>query len=190
MYLCTQTLPELSLHTVTHTDADIHANPILSLIHTSSNYSKLIRTVAYIKRFINNCKQTNKKSENFLFGQEIKQAEFYVLSLCQQEMFPKEYKTLKLGLTLGKKNKLNSLSPFMDANNLLRVGGRLKHSHYSYDVKHPILLCSKHHITKIIVRMYHINLLHAGPQLLLANLRLNFWILNGRNLKNYRQAVR
>ncbi|KAJ8976507.1 hypothetical protein NQ317_012711 [Molorchus minor] len=37
--------------------------------------------------------------------------------------------------------------------------------------KHPILLCSKHHLTVLIFRDEHIRLLHAGPQQVLASLR-------------------
>ncbi|XP_050671778.1 uncharacterized protein LOC126970094 [Leptidea sinapis] len=103
-------------------------------------------------------------------------------------MFPEEYNHLKHNQILPKKNRLISLSPFIDSNNLIRVGGRLQNSNYSYDVKHPVLLCSKHHLTKILFLKYHKSLFHAGPQLLLANVRLTYWPLGGRNLA--KQTVR
>lgn len=80
------------------------------------------------------------------------------------------------------KGSLMSLSPFLDSNNLIRVGGRLDNSPYSFDTKHPILLCSKNHLTKLIFEYYHFKYLHAGPQLLLANIRQTYWPLGGRNL--------
>lgn len=95
---------------------------------------------------------------------------------------------LKANKSLHKKNRLISLSPFINDENLIRVGGRLKNSNYTYDVKHPILLCSKHHITKIIFEKEHKTLFHAGPQLLLAKIRLTYWPLAGRNLA--KQVVR
>lgn len=99
-------------------------------------------------------------------------------------MFPDELKTLQSGQSLHKKNRILSMSPFIDTNKLLRVGGRLKNSNYtySYDVKHPILLCSKHHLTQIIFQNRHSDLLHAGPQTLLSYIRQTYWILGGRNL--------
>ncbi|XP_048487622.1 uncharacterized protein LOC105386542 [Plutella xylostella] len=98
------------------------------------------------------------------------------------EMFPKEYDLLTRKQSLPKNGRLTSLSPFLDSNNLIRVGGRLKNSFYTFDTKHPILLCSKHHLTHLIFEMYHSTLLHGGPQLLLANIRHTYWVLGGRNL--------
>ncbi|XP_039759903.1 uncharacterized protein LOC120633641 [Pararge aegeria] len=97
-------------------------------------------------------------------------------------MFADEYILLKANRPLPKNSRLNSLSPFMDSNKLIRVGGRLKNSCYTFDVKHPILLCSKHNLTQIIFQKEHIRLMHAGPQLLLSHVRQKYWPLGGRNL--------
>lgn len=80
------------------------------------------------------------------------------------------------------KNRLTSLSPFLDLNKIIRVGGRLSNSPYSYDIKYPILICSKHHFSKILFDHFHLKYLHAGPQLLLANIRQTYWPLGGKNL--------
>lgn len=105
-----------------------------------------------------------------------------IINTAQIEMFPYEYNILKSRQSLPRKNRLSSLTPFLDTNNIIRVGGRLDNSPYDYNVKHPILLCSKHHLTKILFQMYHKKLLHAGPQLLLATIRQSYWPLGGRNL--------
>ncbi|XP_052742769.1 uncharacterized protein LOC128198939 isoform X2 [Bicyclus anynana] len=97
-------------------------------------------------------------------------------------MFLEEYNLLKNNKQLPKRSKLNSLSPFLDSDDLIRVGGRLRNSYYSYDVKHPIVLCAKHHITKTLFLLHHKVLMHAGPQLLLSNIRQNYWTIDGRNL--------
>ncbi|XP_037969350.2 uncharacterized protein LOC119692531 isoform X2 [Plutella xylostella] len=147
-----------------------------------SNYSKLIRIFAYVQRFIYNCKNSNKKYGNLSFS-ELKSSKIALLQIAQQEMFTDEYHILKSGNTLNKKNRLISLSPFYDTdNNLIRVGGRLDNSCYSYNVKHPILLCSKHPLTKLIFEFHHITLLHAGPLLMLSCIRQNYWPLSGRYL--------
>ncbi|XP_047997103.1 uncharacterized protein LOC125234760 isoform X2 [Leguminivora glycinivorella] len=95
---------------------------------------------------------------------------------------PTQQISLLIKGTLTPKDKLIKLNPFIDQDNLIRVGGRLSNSNYDYDTKHPILLHASHYITKTLVRYYHIVYLHAGPQLLLSTLRHKFWIISGRNL--------
>lgn len=62
------------------------------------------------------------------------------------------------------------------------MGGRLSKSEFQYDKKYPILLSSKHHICRLIFDFYHKTLLHAGPLLLLSNIRETYWPIGGRNL--------
>lgn len=110
------------------------------------------------------------------------QATDVLLRVAQQQSFPVEFELLKAGKALPNKNRLLSLSPFMDSNNLIRVGGRLGNSHYDYNVQHPIILCSKHKLCQLLFDKYHKTLFHAGPQLLLATIRHNYWPLGGRLL--------
>lgn len=58
---------------------------------------------------------------------------------------------------------IHKLTPIVDKNGLIRVGGRIDNSDYSYDKKHPILIDGKHHYFKLIFEFYHKNLMHAGP---------------------------
>ncbi|XP_063892244.1 uncharacterized protein LOC110380377 isoform X2 [Helicoverpa armigera] len=162
-----------------------HTNTNTSIIHTLlhkySNINRLQRVVAYILRFYNNVK--NKiKDKNPLSIKELQDSLNFILRQAQMEMFSKEYDILKAGKTLPRKNRLICLSPFVDEDGLIRVGGRLDNSPYDYNIKHPILLCCKHHITKLIFHKYHYDLLHAGPQLLIASIRQMYWPLGGRNL--------
>lgn len=177
----TNKLPETCLLTNTDTYDTIN-NSIIQLIHNTSNFIKLIRIFGYVQRFINNCRHRNNIRANHLSCSELNSSKLKIIHISQKEMFPEEYKVIQLGKSLNIKNRLISLTPFIDCNQVIRVGGRLNNSNYSYDVKHPILLCSKHHVTKIIFEMQHKILLHAGPQLLLANMRHTYWPLGGRNL--------
>ncbi|XP_041969052.1 uncharacterized protein LOC121725929 isoform X3 [Aricia agestis] len=97
-------------------------------------------------------------------------------------MFPEEYKLLKDSQKLPRKSRLLPLTPFLDEDDLIRVGGRLCNSFYDFNVRHPIILCSKHILTKLIFHMQHLKLAHAGPQLLLSHIRQSYWPLGGRNL--------
>lgn len=184
-----QDLPELK-----QTINTCHAATILEgvvVIENYSNLSKLERVVAYCLRFVNNCKNKENRMTGPLSSKEICQAVIILVKISQRESFASEIACLKRNTPI-EKNRLSRLSPFIDENGILRVGGRLSQSHFTYDKKHPILLCSKHHLTKLIFRRQHERLLHAGPQHLLASIRDKFWPLLGRNLarKTVHQCVR
>lgn len=179
-----------TLHNL-HNKNQTNIYTISDLIHKCSSHTKLQRAVAYILRFIYNCRHTF-KNIGALSTAELKAASTLIISIAQKEMFPEEYELIKSCQTLPSKNRLASLTPFLDNRDIIRVGGRLDNSPYSYEIKHPILMHGKHHLTGIIFRMHHLNLLHAGPQLLLANIQQHYWVLGGRNLskKIVKQCVK
>lgn len=80
------------------------------------------------------------------------------------------------------KEKLASLTPFLDEGGILREGGRLKNSLFTKDKKHTIVLDSTQIFAKRLFEDMHVRSLHAGPSLLLASIREQFWPLRGRNL--------
>ncbi|KAL0829475.1 hypothetical protein ABMA28_004237 [Loxostege sticticalis] len=164
-------------------DLDSSVDDVVScFINKKSNFKSLQRSMAYLLRFIYNCRNKNNKISGHLSVEELQNSFNLIIRKSQVEMFPDEYAILKSQKSLPNKNRLLSLSPFLDSNDIIRVGGRLNNSPYNYDVKHPILLCSKHHLTIILFDYFHKKYLHAGPQLLLANIRQTFWPLGGRNL--------
>ncbi|KAL0859308.1 hypothetical protein ABMA27_011110 [Loxostege sticticalis] len=181
-----QDLPEMICNFVNQSDNQIpnliNHNIVQELIQKYSNFNYLQRILAYLKRYIYNLQNPHNKLHGSLSNQEMQSSLKCILRTAQYEMFQDEYLILKSGNSLPHKNRLVSLSPFLDSDDIIRVGGRLDNSPYDYNVKHPILLCSKHHLTKILFLSVHRKLLHAGPQLLLANVRQNYWPLGGRNL--------
>lgn len=57
----------------------------------------------------------------------------------------------------------------------------MRNAPISYDQRYPIVLPAKHKLTKLIIRHYHHEHLHAGPQALLAFVRTSYWPLSGRS---------
>ncbi|XP_028156849.1 uncharacterized protein LOC114350305 isoform X2 [Ostrinia furnacalis] len=170
-----------------------HNNSVITrLIHKYSNLNKLQRIMAYVRRFIYNLKNKENKITDSLTIGEMNDSLKILIHTAQMEMFPQEYTMLKSGKSLPRKNRLVSLSPFIGDDDVIRVGGRLDNSPYDYNVKHPTLLCSRHHLTKLIFVKFHLDLLHAGPQSLLANIRQSYWPLGGRNLSKLivRQCIK
>lgn len=141
-------------------------------------------------RFINICKKRPIPSIH-LGSTELQNAFNYIVIQSQKESFP-EYNLLKNNKELPKKGPLSKLNVFLDDNNIMRVGGRLVNSDFSFERKHPIIIQSSHELSKLIFRFEHLKLMHAGPQLLLCKARESFWPIGGRNLARftYRQCVR
>ncbi|XP_008180804.1 uncharacterized protein LOC103308715 [Acyrthosiphon pisum] len=71
-------------------------------------------------------------------------------------------------------------APYVDEKGVIRVGGRLHFSSAGHDAKHPMLLPRSSHLTELIIRHYHLSLLHGGSRLILSMLNQKYWILSGR----------
>lgn len=147
-----------------------------------SNFNKLRRTFAYVSRFINNCNLKRNKLSGPLQTDELNQSLAILIKYSQQQSFSVDIQCIKTNNKLHHKSKLLPLNPFLDSDDIIRVGGRIHLSDVQYDKKHPILLDSKHILTKLLMSHEHIRLFHAGPQLLLSSVREKFWPLGGRQL--------
>lgn len=147
-----------------------------------STFVKLNRSFAYVLRFVNNCQVNKQKLSGPLSSDELNNSLNLLIRFSQLKSFSNEIHLLKQGKTLPSKNKLVPLMPFIDSNKIVRVGGRLNNSNFDFDKKHPILLDSKHHFTKLVMTNEHVRLFHAGQQLLLASVRDKYWPIGGRCL--------
>lgn len=185
-------LPELKSSTV----CMLNNNPNNDLVNFNrySSFIKIQRVYAYVFRFVNNRKGKSERSLGTLSLSvtELNRSLMFLTRIAQLEAFPAEYSALINKHKIKSSSKLSSLNIFLDENNLLRVGGRLCNSDLPFDQKHPMLLCSKHPFTILLFKHNHVDLLHAGPQLLLSHIRQRWWIIGGRNLakKIVHQCVR
>jgi hypothetical protein len=129
-----------------------------------------------------NCKQqfANRRTTP-LTTQEVHQALLCCVKLVQQAAYSKELSELSELHEVSKTSNIKSLHPFTDKEGILRVGGRLQQSDLPYQTMHQIILPHNYHLTKLIVLHEHIRLHHAGPQLLIASLRNNYWIPKIKN---------
>ena len=87
-----------------------------------SSWKKLCHILSYVKRFIKNCRREGNKLVGALAAYEIKVAQQDLIKPIQQESFTEEYKSLKTKQEICS-GKLKDLSPFMDEDGLIRVGG-------------------------------------------------------------------
>ncbi|GBO13466.1 hypothetical protein AVEN_98672-1 [Araneus ventricosus] len=151
------------------------------VICISNNCLKLIRIISLIFRFINKCKK-NSKECGAPSKTERQNAEIYILREVQVRTFGNEIHSIEQCGNVTPNSKFKGLSPFLDSQGILRVGGRLRNSILPYNSKHPILLPAKHKVTDMIIQYYHKIQFHSGLQALLYNIRQKCWPLNGRNL--------
>ena len=99
---------------------------------------------------------------------------------AQREIYRETYKALERGRPLSESDPLLPLSPFLDGN-IIRVGGRLRHSIMPFSVKHPTLLPTQHQITDMILLHFHEKARHQGRHITLSSLRQGgFHIHRGR----------
>ena len=137
-----------------------------------STFNRLKRVTAWIFRFISNtrtstCTTKGPNVPPHLTVSELIAAENYWISIAQYEYFLNEIELLKTNQAIPKDSGL-PFRPFLDKTHLLRVGGRISNSKFSYSKMHPIILHGKHPVTKLIIRSEHLCLLHAGPTLLIS----------------------
>ncbi|XP_037297855.1 uncharacterized protein LOC119190306 [Manduca sexta] len=137
---------------------------------------ELLRTIVYSLRFL----RYKKNPENIDKGittSELESSLLKCIKIAQKEEFIKEIENLLKKRNISKESKLKTLNPYLDENNVLRVGGRLRNSNLSYDQKHPIILDTNGHLTYLIVAEAHRKTLHGGIQLMLSYIQSKYWII-------------
>jgi hypothetical protein len=74
------------------------------------------------------------------------------------------------------------LNPFLDGNQFLRLGGRLRNADMMFDQQYPLILPKGHNVTTLIIEDIHKKNLHVSGRLLLFLTRQKFWIIDTRNV--------
>ncbi|XP_063372656.1 uncharacterized protein LOC134660793 [Cydia amplana] len=147
-----------------------------------STLNKLQRSFAYVKRMIFNLKNPKNKRVGVLTVDELTESFKFLCLIAQKQSFQDEYEMLTKSKPLSSKSKILKLSPFLDNDKVIRVGGRIDASDYPYEKKHQILLHASHRLSKLIFANVHIKHMHAPPQLLLSLVKETVWPINGRRL--------
>lgn len=152
-----------------------------------SNYSRLIRVVAYCRRWLLfigiKTRKCRPKLEKYLTSSELREAKYSVIRFDQSFYFAREIERLRIGKPVHRSSPIIRLNPIMDQNRLLRVGGRLSNCDFlSYEEKHPLILSKHSHLTRIIVNHAHLATLHGSPLLVSSYIFRRIWIVQGKRL--------
>lgn len=158
-----------------------HSTDYLPDVGRFSKYLKLIRSTAWMRRFIGNCRHEERTSI-LLETDEIVAAEECWVKHVQGVSFPEEIARLKKGGSVPKTSRLYTLNPIIDDKGILRIKGRLVRSDdLCYFQKFPMILDPKHRFTRLIIEDYHARFHHQGHEIVINELRQHFWILRLRS---------
>ena len=167
------------------------------IINYHSNWYKLKKSIAWIlrfRRYITHKSQGNKEYPELKIGSlnpvEIQQAETKIILHVQKQSFHEVIESLEVPTNKDAKLKgksqrrslgpLYKLSPVVDKDGMLRVGGRLDKAPIDFNAKHPLILHGNHYVTTLLVRDCHENIGHSGQNFVLSTLREKYWIVKGR----------
>ena len=164
-----------------------------TLIEYYSDWYRLKRAVGiYQKLFKLLSKRTSRclnlgSNDQAITIQDIEHAETTLLIFTQRQHFSdirdilKEQSNNSLAthdrVRVPRNSSVYRLDPFLQ-NGLLKVGGRLSKMNLPDDMKFPILLPYKCHVTTLILRDIHTKLGHAGRNHVLAQLREKYWVIH------------
>jgi hypothetical protein len=135
-------------------------NPLLERFSKFSKWSSARNALA---KLLSLAKHNQYKSQ-----QELRRIAEIRLVLWTQQKYHKDIDKLRL---------------IKDEDNLLRIDGRLKHGSLSLEEKHPTVLPTDSHITKLLVEHYHRECGHGGRGMTMNTVRQKgYWIIGLRKV--------
>lgn len=105
-------------------------------------------------------KSTTVSFNNSITTRELDEAKCFWIRMIQRWAFHQEFKILSNKQPLPRSNSLLRLTPFVDSQGLLRVGGRLQAAPLSSSIKHPLILPRNSALTSLIISDAHARTFH------------------------------
>ncbi|XP_075534522.1 uncharacterized protein LOC142568489 [Dermacentor variabilis] len=147
--------------------------------HRFSNWKSLTRAVASLIQVAHRAK--NASQGEVAPVEALSKARLVIIRAVQQDAFYEEICCIQRGEQVHKTSSLRRLDPFLDANGLIRVGGRLNRSDLPDDEKHPLLMPGRHHVATLLVRHHHECVQHQGRHFTEGAVRAaGYWIVGGK----------
>ncbi|XP_022523726.2 uncharacterized protein LOC111191896 [Astyanax mexicanus] len=178
--------PELrrTQHQVLNTKAE-EVRTLLGRLSKFSEWRRAVKAIACLKRLAKHIKGLKPKLNETTSVEERHEAEQFIIKLVQKEAFSSEIYSIQQCKEVkpkDKANKLYTLSPFLDENGVLRVGGRLTRSSLHPHVKHPAILPKTSHVSSLLIKHYHEKVHHQGRGITINELRSNgIWVIGCSN---------
>ena len=156
---------------------------LIPLEQYCSSYSKLIQKTASLFRIADIwLSKVRRDQVTWTKGEYERRAILFWNLQAQRDQFSNEIAALKNKKNVASSSSLAALTPFLDENGLIRVGGRLAYANISEEAKHPVILPKDHKVTALLIRHAHNNNMHMGTDWVHHYLRQNYWILSSRQV--------
>ncbi|XP_050322476.1 uncharacterized protein LOC126754498 isoform X2 [Bactrocera neohumeralis] len=148
----------------------------IPLIEKFSKLSRLLNTTVWLRRWLPKYRGyrndiVSVADQHWALLLHIRQA--------QGNHFKQEIKALELHSRIAGRSEILALNPFLDADGILRVGGRLANSDLSEDQRHQTII-PRGALAYLLVADAHTRCLHGGIQQMLQFLRQRFWLIGAR----------
>uniref|UniRef100_A0A182FMQ6 DUF5641 domain-containing protein n=1 Tax=Anopheles albimanus TaxID=7167 RepID=A0A182FMQ6_ANOAL len=163
------------------------------LLRSGSNerpvrWSRLLRAMAYVRRFVHNAKRPPGRAAGPLTPNELKEAETLILRELQRETYPEAYiqaNATDTEITARKGSPLHKRKPYMDLDGLIRMKGRIDECSFADpEMKRPVILPKNGTVVELIVDDYHRKFRHSNHETVVNELRLKY------DIPALRRAVR
>ena len=159
---------------------------LFAKLFQNSNYLEGATRLAFILRFIRNCRRapSSRIKSAWPSRSEMLEARKLWLRFLQEQHFPRTLAALSKNRPVRPnegENRIFNLQPQLNEDGLLVAGGRLATCiTLPNEVRRPIILPQKSAYVQSYVLYVHRGYGHPGPEQTLAMLRSNFWIVNTR----------
>ena len=148
-----------------------------------SKWTSLLKAVAQLTRVASTFSTTGRPYDGNLDAKDLERAKRLIIRETQLDSFVEEMDALQKGSRVSKNSSIVKLDPYLDANGLLRVGGRLKSSKLGFEEKHPLIIDKSQHIAILLVRHYHEKVKHQGRHFTEGTVRAaGMWIVGSKRL--------
>lgn len=102
------------------------------------------------------------------------------VKLSQRQVYLTEIRSIEKKQPVSVRSVLRTLDPYLDASDILRVGGRLGNSSLPDEEKHPVILDGHCHLAKLVISWAHERSMHSGYRLTYSYAIQRAWIVGGR----------
>ena len=143
-----------------------------SITWNFSSWIRVKRVAAWMVRWFQNARREKgqRSGQQELSVEELIAGE-KVLVRDAQQSFDDEKRLINAGKELPNSRKLLSLSPYIDEDKILRVGGRLRYIPIPAEAKHPAILPRDHDVTRLLIEWLHSKNGHVGREHVLTLLK-------------------